>query len=86
VVNATSIGMAGESLPDSVMAHAVGLLDMPYAAGRTPASRRMTEAGRPVAEGIDMLLGQAIASFRLWTGRAPDAAAMRRAVESPPVA
>jgi shikimate dehydrogenase len=84
VVNATAIGMHGESLPDDVLDPAIGLLDMPYASGRTPASRAMIETGRPVAEGIDMLLGQAVAAFRLWTGRTPDAAAMRRALERAP--
>ena len=80
IVNATSIGMAGEALPLTDLASHSGLLDMPYATGTTPAAVEMRHAGRPVAEGPDMLLGQAAASFRLWTGMEPDTTAMRQAM------
>ena len=81
LVNASAVGMEGEALPlDDLEAHS-GLLDMPYASGATPASTAMRAAGRPVADGPDMLLGQAAAAFRLWTGMQPDEAEMRRAME-----
>ena len=80
LVNATSIGMNGELLPIASLTSHAGLLDMPYAGGDTPAVTAMERAGLPVAKGPDMLLGQAIAAFRLWTGREPDAVAMRRAM------
>jgi len=81
LVNATALGMDNEMLPVADLLSHTGLLDMPYAAGSTPAAQLMRDAGRPVAAGPDMLLGQAIASFRLWSGREPDAAAMRTAME-----
>jgi shikimate dehydrogenase len=80
LVNATSIGMASDPLPLDVVVHS-GLLDMPYASGPTPTAAAMREAGRPVADGPDMLLGQAVAAFRLWTGMQPDEDAMRLAME-----
>ncbi len=80
LVNATSVGMAGEELPVRELTVHAGLLDMPYASGPTPATEAMRSAGLPVAEGPDMLIGQAIAAFRLWTGRDPDAEAMRTAI------
>ena len=80
MVNATPIGMAGEALPAPVLAAAVGLLDMAYGSGVTPAATTMLERGLPVAHGTDMLLGQAMASFELWTGRAAPEKAMRKAL------
>jgi shikimate dehydrogenase len=81
VVNATPIGMHGESLPEAVIESATGLLEMPYASGTTLAEQRMTAAGLPVASGVDMLMGQAMAAFTIWTGVEAPEAAMRRAVE-----
>lgn len=80
VVNATPLGMAGETLPVSVE-RAGGLLDMAYADRPTPAVAAAVAAGLPVADGIGVLLGQATASFRLWTGRQPPLPVMRAAVE-----
>ena len=68
VVNATPIGMHGESLPSAVLDAASGLFEMPYASGTTSATISMRESGRPVAVGEDMLVAQALESFRLWTG------------------
>lgn len=81
LVNATAVGMAGDELPFGDVTLHAGLLDMPYAAGPTPTAAAMRAAGRPVADGPDMLLGQAVAAFRLWTGKQPDEAAMRLAME-----
>jgi shikimate dehydrogenase len=86
VVNATPIGMHGEELPAGVLAAACGLLDMAYGSAATPAVRTVGAQGKPVADGRAMLLGQAAASFRLWTGRPAPLAAMRRALASAPEA
>lgn len=80
VVNATTLGMAGEDLPSGVLDEAAGLLEMPYAAGTTPAERRGAQLGIPVASGTAMLLGQAMASFTLWTGQPAPESAMRSAL------
>ena len=80
VVNATPLGMAGEPLPAGLLDGAAGLFDMAYGGGETPAAARCRAAGLPVADGLDMLLGQAMASFTLWTGVLAPAAAMRTAL------
>ncbi len=77
VVNATPLGMHGERLPDRVLAEAAGLLDMAYGAGTTPSVAAMSRRSLPVVDGVNMLLGQAVAAFRLWTGRRAPLAAMR---------
>ena len=68
VVNATSMGMKGEALPKYLLESATGLFDMPY--GETPTQSVLMAKRRslPVADGLDMLVGQAVASFSAWTG------------------
>ncbi len=85
VVNATPLGMRGERLPEGVLAQAAGLLDMAYGSGTTPAVATMRRRGLPAAGGVTMLLGQAVESFRLWTGRTAPLAAMRAALGDAPV-
>jgi shikimate dehydrogenase len=72
VVNATPLGMAGESLPERVLEAAEGMVDLPYGSGMTPASRWMAARGKPVADGIEFLVRQAAAAFEWWTGVAVD--------------
>lgn len=68
VINATSLGMAGEGLPDDVLSAASGLVDLPYGAEETPAMRHARASSIPSADGHEFLLRQARASFALWTG------------------
>jgi shikimate dehydrogenase len=79
VVNATPIGMKGEPLADEILSTARGLLDMAYGDADTPSVQLMREKGLPVAEGLDMLVGQAVASFRIWTGVRVSPTVMRKA-------
>lgn len=81
VVNATSLGMRGERLPEQLTDVATGLLDMPYRDVPTPSVALMRLRGLPVADGLEMLVGQAVASFEIWTGRAVDASVFREAAE-----
>ena len=67
VVNATPIGMGGESLPPNVVEGASGLLEMTYGANPSPATTALQNRGLPVAEGLHMLVGQGLASFKIWT-------------------
>ena len=80
VVNATPVGMEGEVLPDAMLANASGLVDFPYGVLQTPAVGEVAGRGLPVADGRDMLLAQASASFELWTGVAAPIDAMRAAL------
>ncbi|MGH8958706.1 MAG: shikimate dehydrogenase family protein [Acidimicrobiia bacterium] len=82
VVNSTPLGMKGEELPESVLALASGLFDMPYATGPTPAAEKARQLGIPVVEGLDLLVAQAGYGYRIWTGLEPPLDAMRQAVEN----
>ncbi|MFO7547245.1 MAG: hypothetical protein R6X29_00020 [Acidimicrobiia bacterium] len=82
VVNATPIGMQGEPLPDRVLDTAVGLFEMAYGPASSPAVEVMRSRHLPVADGIDFLIAQAEASFRLWTGEAPSTGVMEAAARN----
>ncbi len=82
VVNATPLGMEGETLPPGVLDEACGLFDMAYGRQSTPAVEAMRQGGRPVADGPAMLLHQAAAAFELWTGHRAPLEAMRQALEA----
>jgi shikimate 5-dehydrogenase len=72
VVNATPLGMAGEELPESVLAEASFLVDLPYGSAPTPAVVAARAAGLGHVDGIEFLAIQGAASFRWWTGVAVD--------------
>ncbi len=80
VVNATPIGMNGESLPSGVLERASGLLEMAYGHKPTPATIQMEARSLPVAPGELMLVGQALASFAIWTGVEPPPEVMLEAL------
>jgi shikimate dehydrogenase len=83
VVNATPLGMGGETLPDGIVASALGLVDLPYGDATTPAVGEARRLGVPVVDGIEFLAIQAAASFAWWTGESVDSdrmAAMARNV------
>lgn len=71
VINATPIGMNPQAggLPESVLQGALGLVDMAYGHGQTRAVAAMSATGRPVADGITMLVGQAVRAFEIFTGK-----------------
>jgi len=68
VVNATPLGMHGEELPGRVVADCSALIDMTYGSSETPAIATARIGRLPYADGLDMLVGQAIAAFELFTG------------------
>jgi shikimate dehydrogenase len=91
LVNATSVGMdrgseAAKS-PDfdfkelCLSADEMGdrqiVVDLVYRSGGTWLVRTARDAGLATVDGIDVLVHQGIASFRLWTGREPSLEAMR---------
>lgn len=81
IVNCTPLGMRGDDLPVEVE-RSTGLLDMAYGREQTPAVRKAAAAGLPVADGIDLLVAQAEAAFRLWTGRDPQPGVMESAARN----
>jgi shikimate dehydrogenase len=70
VVNATPLGMRRGSLPGGLLDDASGYFEMVYST-LTTAEQAAHAMGLPVAKGVDMLIGQAMASFRLWFGVEP---------------
>ena len=83
VVNATPLGMHGESLPDGPLITASALVDMTYGSGVTNATAWASEHGIPAADGLDMLLGQAYAAFEVFTGQPAPREAMAASVMTP---
>ncbi len=87
VVNATSVGMhprADETpLPDTSHVSPRQLVyDLVYKPHPTRLLREAAGRGARTLGGLDMLIGQAAASFRRWTGRDMDESAARRALDT----
>jgi shikimate dehydrogenase len=85
LVNATSLGMAGEGkvpalLADNVTAGQV-VFDAVYASAPTDFLVTAQDRGAAVVDGLQMLLGQAAEAFSLWTGLPAPLEVMRDAVQ-----
>jgi shikimate dehydrogenase len=84
VVNATSLGLEPDDpapLRLDVPARIGSLLDLTYRPGGSEWVRAARARGIPAADGLEMLIRQGAASFRLWFGgRDPDVATMRSAL------
>lgn len=79
VVNATPLGMDGEALPPGLLEASAGLVDLAYGRHPTPAAAEAGERNLPCADGIEVLVAQAAASFTWWTGLPAPRAAMTAA-------
>ncbi len=82
VINATPLGMAGESLPDGVVERAAALIDMTYGAERSPSVAHAIALGLPTADGLTMLVGQAGEAFKIFTGEEAPMLVMDQAARS----
>lgn len=82
LVNATTLGMKGESLGPNLVELAAGLIDLTYGPDPTPAVLKAKALGIPVIDGLEVLVAQAGDSFRLWTGREPPAEVMMEAARN----
>lgn len=85
VINATSLGMAGEKIEGLSLAllpdHAK-VYDMVYAPPQTRLLQDALSSGLKVANGFGMLVAQGELAFSRWHGKAPVAGVMRNALES----
>ena len=73
IINATSIGLSGETLPLADALNCQYAYDMMY--GRElPFVQHFAARGAQTSNGYGMLIGQAALSFERWTGRAIDVA------------
>ncbi|MGO1489769.1 MAG: shikimate dehydrogenase [Psychrobacter sp.] len=67
IINATSIGLSGDTLPLADDLQAQYAYDMMY--GRTlPFLQHFSKRGAQTSDGYGMLIGQAALSFERWTG------------------
>ena len=81
LVNATSIGLRGDDpLPGTALPASLVVFDLVPTARETPLLARARAAGCVTVDGLLMLLHQAAASFRLWTGENAPMSAMRAAL------
>lgn len=83
VVNATSLGLdPGDPLPlpPGELGLSSRVLDLVYAPGGTRWVQAVRAQGRPAFDGAEMLLRQAAAAFRCWTGRDAPLEVMRSAL------
>jgi shikimate dehydrogenase len=80
IVNATPVGTDGrDPLPEADFRAGQVVIDLTYAPPATPLVRRARAAGASAWGGLGMLVHQAAASFRIWTGQQPPIEAMSAA-------
>ncbi|MEA1993442.1 MAG: shikimate dehydrogenase [Euryarchaeota archaeon] len=85
LVNCTSLGMEGdledESPVSSGLSNGMTVVDLVYSPKKTKLLKEAETKGCRTVKGTDMLIYQAAAAFKLWTGRKPPLKAMRKAME-----
>lgn len=87
LINTTPVGMVGmhpdvdaSPLPEGVILPAYLIVfDMVYNPQKTRLLQQAERAGARSIGGLDMLIGQGVEAFKLWTGRTPPADRMRQA-------
>jgi shikimate dehydrogenase len=82
IVNATPLGVHGESLPLPPVGPGVLALDLLYRPSQTPLVSAARAAGAAAFGGIGLLLHQAGLAFELWTGQPAPLAVMSAAALS----
>jgi shikimate dehydrogenase len=84
IINATSLGHAGEVPPVAVgmFAQQGVCYDLNYGHAATPLRKWCDVAGRRYVDGLGMLVEQAAASFEAWTGKHPDGEVVITALRS----
>ena len=84
VIQATPVGMKPEDAPllsREAFHKGQMVFDLIYMYPETGIMTEALAAGAKAANGLGMLLHQGARSFEIWTGRTPDIAAMRAALE-----
>jgi shikimate dehydrogenase len=88
IVNATAVGLKGEDpfaelpLSRDWFGYAQTVVDLVYGQGESEILRAASEAGADVVDGIEVLVRQGAASFRIWTGVDPPIETMREAARA----
>lgn len=83
LINATSVGMhpdEGRSfVPPGLLKPDLTVMDIVYNPAETKLARDAKAAGARVVSGVEMLIQQGAASFKLWTGQEAPVEVMRKA-------
>jgi shikimate dehydrogenase len=85
LVNSTTVGMHGEDpfvelpLSRDGLGSTQTVVDLVYGHGESQLLRVAGEAGAETVDGLEVLVRQGAASFRIWTGVEPPLEAMRKA-------
>jgi shikimate dehydrogenase len=83
LVNATSLGMHPKieesPIPKELIPEGIVVFDVVYNPLRTRFLREAEKRGAKTVSGIDMLIGQGAAAFKLWTGKDAPEDSMRQA-------
>ena len=76
IINGTSAGLSGDEfhMPDGIVSKTSQCYDMTYGIAPTAFQRWAKQRCEQVVDGVGMLVGQAAASFEIWTGQQPDTA------------
>ncbi len=84
-INATSVGLSDEAARLPVAAESLRpeliVADVVFNPPQTWLIRTAIDRGCRTIDGLGMLVNQAVISFKIWTGREPDANVMRDALE-----
>jgi shikimate dehydrogenase len=84
-INATSIGLGDAQARVPIVASTLrpGLIvaDVIFNPAQTRLLKEARDHGCQTLDGLGMLVNQAVIGFRIWTGRDPDSAVMREALE-----
>jgi shikimate dehydrogenase len=84
-INATSIGLGDAKARLPIVASSLRpeliVADVIFNPPQTWLIRTAADRGCKTLDGLGMLVNQAVISFRIWTGREPDAGVMRDALE-----
>jgi shikimate dehydrogenase len=83
VVNSTSLGMKGETLPFlnlKELPPAAVVYDMVYSPAVTPLLKEAASLGLKNANGLGMLAAQGEIAYQIWTGFSPPSGVMREAL------
>ena len=69
-------------IPPNLIDASKVVFDIVYSPGGTPLIRDAKEAGATVIDGVNMLVHQGAASFRIWFAREPPISLMEKVVRS----
>ena len=88
IVNATSVGLAGEDpfaelpLKREMFAADQAVVDLVYGDAESALLKVAADAGAETIDGLEVLVHQGAASFRIWTGVDPPLETMREAARA----